>query len=113
MGPGRLEKRGDQWVLCCTDARGARRRRALGTDKRGDERRRHEIVVQREMELDGLGSVDGQMRTLAEVHADYLADLQSWVTSRHFKGVRERLGKVVERLAGVRVRDLRAMTSCD
>ena len=109
MGPGRLDKRGDQWVLCWTDAQGARRRRALGTDKRVAERRRHEIVTQRDMELDGLGSVEGLNRTLAEIQVDYLADLQGRVTARHFKGTRERLGKVVERLARVRVRDLRAM----
>ena len=109
LGPGRLEKRGEQWVLCWTDAEGTRRRRNLGTDKRVAERRRHELISQRDMELDGLGSVEGQMRSLAEVQKDYLAALRGTVTERHYEGVAARLGKVVAALGQVRVRDLRAM----
>ncbi len=96
-------------MLHWTDETGKRRSRSLGTDKRVAERRRHELIAQRDMELDGLGSIEGQMRTLAEVQADYLADLQLRVTPRHYEGVEGRLGKVVARLGEVRVRDLRAM----
>jgi len=109
LGAGRLEKRGEQWTLCWTDAQGARRRRALGTDRRVAERRRHEIITQRDMELDGLGNVQGLSRTLADLQSDYLADLKGRVTPRHFRGVRDRLGRVLGRLGEVRVRDLRAM----
>lgn len=109
LGPGRLEKRNDRWVATWTDALGTRRRKSLGTDRRVAERRRHELITQRNMEIDGLGSVEGLNRTLAEIQADYLADLQGRVTPRHFTGTRDRLGKMVARLAGMRVRDLRAM----
>lgn len=109
LGPGRLEKRADQWVLTWTDPQGLRRRRSLGTDRRVAERRRHEIITQRDMELDGLGSVEGQMRTLASIQDDYLADLQGRVTPRHFEGTAARLGRVLERLGGIRLRDLRSM----
>src|SRR6185503_7517463 len=91
------------------DPQGRRVRRSLGSDRRVAERRRHELIGQRDMELDGLGSVQGLNRTLAEIQTDYLADLKGRVTPRHFKGTRERLAKMVERLGQKRVRDLRAM----
>jgi integrase len=109
LGPGRLERRGAQWVLCWTGADGLRRRKSLGTDKRVAERRRQELVRQRDMEIDGLGSVEGQLRTLAEIQVDYLADLKSRVTPRHFQNTCSRLARMIERLGQKRVRDLRAM----
>jgi integrase len=104
-----LEKRGDQWLVIYTDAQGLRVRRSLGTDRRVAERRRHELITRRDMELDGLGSIEGQLLSLGEIQTDYLADLEPRVTPRHFRGVRDRLARVLARLGKVRVRDLRAM----
>ncbi len=108
-GPGALTKRDSQWMLTWTDAQGIRRRKSLGTDKRVAERRRHELISQRDMEIDGLGSVEGQKRTLAEIQTDYLDDLRGRVTPAHFKITRAHLERMVERLGQKRVRDLRAM----
>lgn len=109
LGPGRLWKRDKNWVLDFTDADGRRKRRVLGTDKRAAERRRLELIRRRDMELDGLGSVEGQSLLLSEVADQYLEDLQPRVTPRHYKNVSSRLEKTLTDLDGLRVRDLKPM----
>jgi hypothetical protein len=109
LGPGRLWKRDQSWVLDYTDARGARRRRVLGTDKRVAERRRAEVVRRRDMELDGLGAVEGQGLTLDAIAGDYLVDLAPRVTPMHLKNVRLKLDHVLSELGGRRVRDIKPM----
>ncbi len=109
LGPGRLVRQNGRWTLSWTDAQGQRRRKVLAADKRAAELARSEIIRLRDLEAAGVGALGGQDRTLAEVQADYLADLRARVTTRHFEGVEGRLGKIVARLGEVRVRDLRAM----
>lgn len=107
LGPGRLWKRGKNWVLDFTDAHDDRHRRVLGTDKRVAERRRMTLIARRDMELDGLGSIEGQSRLLGDVAVEYLEDLRPRVTSRHFTQVDSRLKRVLKQLGTIRVRDLR------
>lgn len=114
LGPGRLWKRTHEsgervWTLDYVAASGTRHRRSLGPDKRVAERRRMELIRQRDMELDGLGAVEGQLRMLREIQNDYLLDLRARVTPRHYEGVEARLGKILEALGEKRVRDLRPM----
>ena len=47
------------------------RRVTLGRDKRVAERRRSELVRRRDMQLDGLGAVEGQGLRLSEIRDDY------------------------------------------
>jgi integrase len=109
LGPGKLERQNGRWALSWTGSDGQRHRRVLATDKRTAELARAEIIRQRDLEVAGVGVLGGQDRTLADIQADYLADLQLRVTPRHFRGVHDRLGKVVARLGEIRIRDLRAM----
>lgn len=107
LGPGKLWKRGTNWVLDFTDAQGKRCRRVLGTSKQVAERRRMALLARRDMELDGLGSVEGQSRELGEVFTEYLEDLRPRVTRRHFTQVESRLLRTQKELGDLRVRDLR------
>ena len=109
LGPGRLWKRAGRWVLDYTEASGQRRRRVLGTDKRVAERRRAEIIRHRDMDLDGLGAVEGMTLTLDVVAEDYLEDLTARVTPMHLKNVRQKLDCVMRAWGDRRVRDLRQM----
>ena len=109
MGPGRLWKRGSSWVLDYRQADARRKRKVLGTDKRVAERRRMQIIAQRDMQLDGLGAVQGMELQLAEVVEEYLADLKLRSCSRHFSTVASRLRRAVQELGSPRVRDLKPM----
>ena len=109
LGPGKLWKRRKSWVLDYSEASGKRRRRVLGTDKRVAERRRMEMINQRDMELDGLGSREGQSLLLSEVMEVYLTDLEPRVSRMHFVNVSSQLRKVISELDGMRVRDLKPM----
>ena len=108
-GPGTLKKRGQQWTLDYTDASGKRVRRALGDTKRVAERRRSELIQRRDMELDGLGAIEGQNLLLSVIAEDYLADMEPRVSAHHFRNVHGRLLKTVGALDGLRVRDLKPM----
>lgn len=110
MGPGRLWKRGDVWVLDYRAADGRRVRKVVGSDKRVAERLRQEAIARRNMELEGLGAIEGMKVTVAEIARDYVEDLRPRVTPRHYANVSARLEKTVARLDGVRVRDLKPMT---
>jgi integrase len=109
LGPGNLRKRDKAWALDYTDAKGRRRRKVLGTDKRVAERRRMDMMARRDMELDGLGSIDGQDMLLTEVVEQYLIDLEPRVTRHHFRNVKGRLNNTLPKLEGMRVRDLKVM----
>ncbi len=109
LGPGRLSKREGSYVLDYTDDRGKRRRRGLGCDKRVAERRRAEIMRRRDMALDGLGAVEGQDLLLVEIAQDYLLDLSTRVSPKHWVNVRSRLERTLEGFGDARVRDLKPM----
>lgn len=81
----------------------------LGTEKRVAERRRAEIIRRRDMELDGLGAIEGMTLRLGELSEDYLEDLGARVTPMHLKNVRQKLSRVLEDLGDRRIRDLRPM----
>ncbi len=109
MGPGTLKKVNGRWVLAWTDGIGRRRRKVLGADKKVAERRRMEIIRKRDMELDGLGAVEGQGLLLSEIADDYLEDLRSRVSPAHYRNMESRLRAVIDELGPKRVRDLRVM----
>lgn len=106
LGAGRLWKRGDQWVLDWCDANGRRRRQALSRDKRVAERARVQILAQRDLDLAGLGSQEGQSRQLTAIRDAYLADLQTRACERHVLNVRQGLDRVLATIPARRVRDL-------
>jgi integrase len=95
-----------QWMLDWKDGQGRRRRQAMGSDKRVAERMRAELISQRDMEMAGLGTVEGQARALAEIHQLYLGDLRSRVGGKQIENVTSRLKRMLPRLHAKRVRDL-------
>jgi integrase len=102
LGPGRLVRRGDDsWTLDYTAADGSRRRQVLSRDKRNAERMRAQIIGQRDLQLAGMGSIEGQSRLLSEIMSLYLADLVVRCTPAHFMNAKTRIARV---LAGVKVR---------
>ncbi|WP_145184782.1 site-specific integrase [Planctomycetes bacterium Pla163] len=109
MGPGRLFKRGTSYVLDYRDADGKRHHYSLGPDKRVAERRRAELIRRRDMELDGLGSLEGQQMRLDEVAQEYIADLAARSSPGHVKNVVARLTKTLDDLEPTRVCDLRPL----
>jgi integrase len=113
-GPGKLDKvqRGNgpgQWVLTYTDGRGKRRRIAVSTDKQVAERRRAELIRARDLELAGLGSVEGQSTPLADLRDQYLADLALRVGAKQLRSRTDSLARVLAALEATRVRDLRVV----
>lgn len=109
LGPGRLEKRGDQWVAIWTDETGRRQRTTLSTDRRTAERIRADLIRKRDMARSGLGSEAGQEMLLAEVARLYLDDLRPRVCARHAQNVSSRLARTLVALDGMRVCDLKPM----
>ncbi|HKX46269.1 MAG TPA: site-specific integrase [Planctomycetota bacterium] len=109
LGPGRLEKRGDAWTLVWTSEEGVRERRTVAHDRRTAEQVRAEVIRQRDLAAAGLLGEAGQTRTLGELLASYLQDLQPRVTPAHLQNVGQRLSWIVNELgADTRIRDLRA-----
>lgn len=110
LGAGRLyrdEYAGGRWALDWKDAQGTRRRLVLSEDKRVAERMRSEIINQRDLELAGLGSIEGQSRDLLELLDLYLADLMHRAHATHVKAVDVTIRKMLKVLRATRVRDLR------
>jgi integrase len=70
---------------------------------------RIEIIRQRDLELAGLGTVEGQGRTLAEIRDSYLADLASRAVPKHLANTRARLGAILDVLPAKRVCDLKPL----
>ncbi len=108
-GPGLLWRRNGKWILDHRDASGRRHQWSLGTDKRVAERRRAEIIRQRDMEVDGLGANQGMLQPLRELVALYLVDLKPRVTIEHHRNVEGRLDRIVQRLGDTLIRDLKAL----
>jgi len=111
-GPGVLykcarENGPPRWALRYTDAKGKRRRIALSTDKRVAERMHIETIRQRDLELAGLGAVEGQSMALDELRNAYLGDLEARVGQSQFVNIRLRLRKILDGLGVQRVRDVR------
>lgn len=96
-----------RWVLDWTNANGDRRRRTLSTDKRVAERMRAEIIVQRDLQLAGLGSVEGQSMSLDALKAMHLEDLATRSTPHHVLNVECILNRALSAIPAQRVRDLR------
>jgi integrase len=115
MGPGRLHKvqRGRDsspvWLLDYTMANGARKRVGLSTDRRVAELKQRDLIRQRDMEILGLGSVDGQSRPVREIVERYLEDLATRATATHCKNARARLEHVLARIGASRVCDIQPM----
>jgi len=112
LGPGRLSKarRGngpERWILDWTGSDGVRRRQALSTDKAIAERMQREILRQRDLESVGLGTVEGQSRSIDEVRELFLQDLAVRATHQHVRNVRSHLQHFFEDVPVSRVRDLR------
>lgn len=111
LGRGRLvAKRNRQGVIYVgdwQDAQGRRRRQALSTDRRVAERKLSDIIRRRDLQLAGLGSEEGQDRSLEDVKRAYLADLEPRVSETHFANVSSRLTRVLDGLKLRRVQDLK------
>ncbi len=95
------------WLLDWRGADGTRRRKFLGQDKRNAERQRNEIMSQRDLELAGLASIEGQSRELRDVAEYYLRDLGGNCTARHVLEVRRRIERLIGEVKAPRVRDLK------
>ena len=114
LGAGslKLDKRGagpPRWVLAWKDSCGRRRRQALSTDKRIAERLRAELIHQRDLEVAGLGAVEGQSMLLVELRKSYLADLRVRVGAKQLRSITDSLERVLRELSAQRVRDLRVV----
>ena len=111
LGPGKLFRRalprgGVSWTLSYTDSRGKRRRLVLGSDRRVAERRRVALIAQRDLEVAGLGSQEGQSCPLSDVVDAYLGDLRLRATPRHVVNVEGKLRRALAAFGAIRVRDL-------
>jgi len=107
LGAGRIFRQGSMWTLDWKDGQGRRRRQALSRDRRIAERMRIEIVHQRDLELAGLGKVEGQSRPLAEVRDAYLQDLATRACPRHVVNVTAALDRVLAAIPARRVREVK------
>jgi hypothetical protein len=70
------------------------------------EARRLELINQRNMELEGLGSSEGRRRGLVEVAELYLADLRARVSPMHYLNLVIRLAHTIAALGERRMGDL-------
>lgn len=113
LGSGTLRKvdrgSGAYWVLDWRDGSGIRRRTALGSDRRVAERRRAELVSSRDLQLSGLGAIEGMSLALTELRDVYLADLVTRVGAKQRRSITDALARVLGRVSAQRVRDLRAL----
>lgn len=114
LGPGKLvlDSRGSgkpKWVLCWRDGQGRRHRQQLSSERRLAERMRAELINQRDLELAGLGAVEGQSRPLDELKDLYLADLQHRTGAKHVLNVGIRLRILLAWLGVERVRDVQVI----
>lgn len=96
-----------RWSVDYRDASGRRKRVALSTDRGVAERMRIELIRARDLELAGLGSVEGQSRPLREVIDAFLADLSIRATSEHVRNTRAHLHRILRDIPAERVRDLK------
>lgn len=109
LGPGRIEKWDGRWYGIWTDATRRRRRRILSTDREVAERAFRKIVRDRDLEIAGLGTEEGQERLLANVVDLYNADLATHRRPRYVKAVAYTLDRLLTELGkNARVRDANA-----
>ena len=107
VGPGRLTNRGGLWVLDYRAGDGRRVREALSRDKRVAERIRAQRIAQRDLEMAGLGAVEGQSRLLTEIRDAFLSDLQTRSSVRYHAYAGQRINDVLREINARRVSDLR------
>jgi integrase len=107
LGPGRLFKRGSNWILDYRDASSKRHHLSLGGDRRVAERRQHELINRRNLALEGLGGIAGLDMPLVELADRYVENLAQRSTPAHVENVASRLARTLAKLPGARVRDLR------
>ena len=91
ISPGSLRRVGGLWVLDYRAGDGRRVREALSSDKRVAERIRSHKIAQRDLEMAGLGGVEGQSRPLQEVLDAFVADLDTRTTPRYRAYARQRI----------------------
>ena len=113
LGSGKLSRlrRGEgepAWYLDWKAADGVRKRQLLSRDKRTAERLRLQIISERDLELAGLGTTEGQNRSLAEVKELYFQDLSVRCSQSHVRNARLRIERVLAGVRVERVRDLQA-----
>jgi len=115
LGPGSLKRvqRGDGgqmlWVLDYKDGTGRRVRAALSTDKRVAERMRADLINKRDLEMAGLGTVEGQSMLLSELRDLYIADLETRAGAKQQRSVKDALARMLVALRATRVRDVRVI----
>ncbi len=107
LGPGRLFRVGEMWTLDLRGADGRRRRVALSRDHRAAERMRVKLLVERDLELAGLGTQEGQSRLLSDVRDAYLADLATRACPRHVVNVTRMVDQLLAVIPAKRVRDVK------
>jgi len=95
------------WTLDYRAGDGRRVRESLSRDKRVAERIRSHKIAQRDLEMAGLGGVEGQSRPLQEVLDAYVADLDTRTTPRYRAYARQRICDVLRDTHAKRVCDLR------
>jgi integrase len=95
------------WLLDYVKSDGSRVRQILARDRRVAERLRGELIAKRDLEMAGLGPIEGQDRTLASLAEIYVADLALRSSRMHLSNVRSRLARVLRSIRARRVRDLR------
>jgi integrase len=107
IGPGQLTKRGEHWVLDYRAGDGRRVREVLSTDKRVAERIRAKRISQRDLEMSGLGAIEGQSRPLEELRDAFMADLATRASRRYIAYARQRIDDVLRGTHAKRVCDAR------
>lgn len=113
-GPGVLSKqtRGNgppRWVLDYRDGKGVRRRLALSTGRRVADRLHAETIRARDLELAGMGAVEGMNMPLSDLRDQYLVDLAMRVGAKQLRSRTDSLARVLAALTATRVRDLRVV----
>lgn len=110
-GRGRLRRSVDRdghavYVADYVDGTGKRRRVQLAGDRATAERVLAKIIRERDLERAGLGSEKGLDLAVADLVAQYLADLRTRGKPRTIANTESILARMVDRMALVRVRDI-------
>jgi len=111
LGRGRLNRHVDAegrsvYVADYRDAQGKRRRVHLAGDRATAERMLAKLVRDRDLERAGMGGERGLDLPIADLVAQYLADLRTRGKPRTIANTEAILARMVERMALVRVRDI-------
>jgi len=95
------------WYIEYTDARGRTRRRKIGPNKDQARQALMKMEVAVAGEKAGLPGVSAREIRLDKLLADYLRERERHVTADHVKGVRHRIGLIVDRAGLLFVDDVR------